>query len=76
MNTFYGNYYLYLCVYVVIRDYLCVYIVIGDYLCLFLINVCKIADIYFYCMLNVCKKTNIPLNIYPHNTLRNNLEYI
>ena len=49
MYTFYGNYYVYLCVYIVISDYLCVfmciyvhlcvYIVMGDYLCLFLINV-------------------------------------
>ena len=48
MHTFYGNYYVYLCVYVVMGDYLCVfmriyvylcvYIVMGDYLCLFLIN--------------------------------------
>ena len=39
MYTFYGNYYVSLCVYIVKSDYLCVYIVICDYLCLFLINV-------------------------------------
>ena len=45
MYTFYGNYYVYLCVYIVMGDYLCVfmcsyvYIVMGDYLCLLLINV-------------------------------------
>ena len=49
MYTFYGNYYVYLCVYKVMGYYLCiymciyvhlcVYIVMGDYLCLFLINV-------------------------------------
>ena len=49
MYTFYGNYYVYLCVYIVMGDYLCVfvhiyaylcvYIVMCDYLCLFLINV-------------------------------------
>ena len=36
----------------------------------------KIVIIYFYCILKVCKKTSIPLNIYPHNTLHNNLRYI
>ena len=37
----------------------------------------KIVIIYFYCILKVCKKTlNIPLNIYPHNTVHNNLRYI
>ena len=39
MYTFYGNYYVYLCVYIVMSDYLCVYIVMRDYLCLFLTNV-------------------------------------
>ena len=49
MHTFYGNYYVcscvyivmgdYLCVFVCIYVYLCVYIAMGDYLCLFLINV-------------------------------------
>ena len=38
MYTFYDNYYVYLCVYIVIGDYLCVYIVMDDYLCLFLMN--------------------------------------
>ena len=33
-----GNYYGYLCLYIVMNDYLCVYIVMCDYLCLFLIN--------------------------------------
>ena len=47
---------------------LCVYIVLCDYLCLFLMF--KIVSICFYCMLKVCKKTNIPLNIYTHNNLR------
>ena len=36
---FYGNYYVFLCVYIVMSDYLCVYIVMYDYLCLVLINV-------------------------------------
>ena len=31
MYTFYGNYYAYLCVYIVMSDYLCVYILMGDY---------------------------------------------
>ena len=31
MYTFYGNYYVYLCVYIVMSDYLCVYIVMCDY---------------------------------------------
>ena len=38
MYTFYGNYYVYLSVYIVTSDYLCVYILMGYYLCLFLIN--------------------------------------
>ena len=48
MYTFYGNYYVYLCVYIVMSDYLCVFIciyaylcvykVMCDYSCLFLIN--------------------------------------
>ena len=82
MYAFYGNYYVYLCVYIVMGDYLCVfmriylylcvYIVMGNYLCLSLVNV----GIYFYCILKVCKKTNNQLNIYPHNNLHNNLRYI
>ena len=49
MHTFYGDYYVYLCVYIAMGDYLCVfmciyvhlcvYIVMCDYLCLFLISV-------------------------------------
>ena len=31
MYTFYGNCYVYLCVYIVMSDYLCVYIVMCDY---------------------------------------------
>ena len=31
MYTLYGNYYVYLCVYIVMSDYLCVYIVMCDY---------------------------------------------
>ena len=54
MYTFYGNYYVYLCVYIVMCDYLCVHIVMRDYLFLFLINVI----IYFHCMLKVRKKAN------------------
>ena len=54
MYNFYGNYYVYLCVYRVMSDYLCVYIVMRDYLNLFLINVI----IYFYCMLKARKKTH------------------
>ena len=34
MYTFYGNYYVYLCVYIVMNYYLCVYIIMHDYLCL------------------------------------------
>ena len=34
MYTFYGNYYVYLCVYIIMSYYLCVYIVMHDYLCL------------------------------------------
>ena len=54
MYTFYGNYYVYLCVYIVMSDYLCGYIVMRDYLYLFLINVI----IYFYCMLKARKNNN------------------
>ena len=33
-----------------------------------------ISGDYIFCfVLKVCKKTNIQLNIYPHNTLYNNL---
>ena len=49
MHTFYGDYYVYLRVYIAMGDYLCVfmciyvhlcvYIVMCDYLCLFLISV-------------------------------------
>ena len=39
MYTFYGNYYVYLYVYIVMSDYLCAYILMGDYLCLFLTDV-------------------------------------
>ena len=39
MYTFYSNYYVYLCAYIVMGDYLCVYIAMCDYLCLFSINV-------------------------------------
>ena len=39
---------------------------------LFLINA-KIVTIYSHFVLNVCKKTNIQLNIDTHNTLHNNL---
>ena len=38
MYTFYGDYYVYLYVYIVMSDYLYVYIVMRDYLCLFLMN--------------------------------------
>ena len=38
MYTFYGNYYVYLCVYIVMSDCLCVYVLMGYHLCLFLIN--------------------------------------
>ena len=31
MYTFYGNYYEYFCVYIVMSDYLCLYILMGDY---------------------------------------------
>ena len=31
MYAFYGNYYVYLCVYIVMSYYLCVYILMGDY---------------------------------------------
>ena len=34
---------------------------------------CKNVSIYLYCVLKVCKKTNNPLNIYPNNTLHNNV---
>ena len=46
MYTFYGNYYVHLCVYIVMSDYLCVYTVMYDYLCLFLINCDYIFLIY------------------------------
>ena len=31
MYTFYGNEYVYLCVYIVMCDYLCAYLVMSDY---------------------------------------------
>ena len=31
MYNFYGNYYTYLYVYIVMSDYLCVYVLMGDY---------------------------------------------
>ena len=34
---------------------------------------CKNVSIYLYCVLKVCKKANNPLNIYPNNTLHNNV---
>ena len=34
------------------------------------------TDYIFLLCVKVCKKTNIPPNIYPHNTLHNNLGYI
>ena len=34
MYTFYVNYYVHLCVYIVMSYYLCVYIIMHDYLCL------------------------------------------
>ena len=34
------------------------------------------SDYIFLLCVKVCKKTNIPPNIYPHNTLHNNLGYI
>ena len=37
MYTFYGNYYVYLCVYIIMGDYLYAYIVIGDYLCVYIV---------------------------------------
>ena len=57
----------------------------GNFLCiysnglLFMIifnKMCQNVNIYFYCMLKVCKKTDIQQNIYLHNTLHNNLGYI
>ena len=36
----------------------------------------KIGITYCYCIDKVCKKSNIPLNIYPHNTPHSNLRYI
>ena len=43
-------------------------------LILFLINMSNWGHIFSF-VLKVCKKTNIQLNIYPHNTLHNNLGY-
>ena len=37
MYTFYGNYYVDLCVYIVMSDYLCVYIVMRDYLFVYIV---------------------------------------
>ena len=36
MHTFYGNYYVYLCVYIALGDYLCVFMCIYVYLCVFM----------------------------------------
>ena len=54
MYTFDGNYYVYLCVYIVMSGYLCVYIVMRDYLYLFLI---KRDYTFLLYMLKACKKT-------------------
>ena len=48
MYTFYGNYFVYLCVYIVMSDYLYAYIVMCDYLCLFLIKCDYIFLLYAY----------------------------
>ena len=48
MYTFYGNYYVYLCVYILMSDYLYVYIVMRDYLCLFLIKCAYIFLLHAY----------------------------
>ena len=37
LYTFYGNYCVYLCVYIVIGDYLCVYIVMYNYLSVYIV---------------------------------------
>ena len=57
MYAFYGDYFVYLCVYIVMSDYLCVYIVMCDYLCLY---------IFIECL--QCAKRLI--NIYLHDNLR------
>ena len=54
MYTFYGNYYVYLCVYIVMSDYLCVYIVMRDYLCVYIL----MGDYLCVYILKACKKTN------------------
>ena len=35
MYTFYGDYYVYLYVYIIMCNYLCVYLVMCDYLCVY-----------------------------------------
>ena len=37
MYTFYGNYFVYLCVYILMGDYLCLYILMSDYLCVYIL---------------------------------------
>ena len=51
---FYGNYFVYFRVYIVMSDYLYVYIVMLNHLHLFLIN----CDYILYYMLKALKKTN------------------
>ena len=51
---FYGNYFVYFRVYIVMSDYLHLYIVMLNYLYLLLIN----CDYIFYYMLKALKKTN------------------
>ena len=55
--TFYGNYYVYLCVYIVMNDYLCVYIIMRNYLCVYII-------MHDYIFFTVCLKHIKRLIIY------------
>ena len=68
MYTFYGNYYVYLCVYIVMSDYLYVYTAMCDYLCLFF-N--KMWLYIFTVYLKQAKRLIIIcITIYPHNAIK------
>ena len=61
MYTFYGNYCVYLCVYIVF---------------MLIFNKCVKLRANSFTVCLKCAKRLIPLNIYPHNTLQNDLKYI
>ena len=55
MYTFYGNYYVYLCVYIVMGDYLCVFVRIYSNVWLFMLIFNKGVKLWAY-ISTVCLK--------------------